>query len=272
MTLLIAVGTGDGLILAGDSRTTLSTPDQRWRVLSDFTHKVFQVDRFAVATSGWAFLLGRNIAAHMSEFVREFNSEGKSPEDLSNELVDFFGSRFDDHIQAGLDTSPPSGSIAISLIVMGYADGLGECWEVNLPSRTSVKQFTTESGGALWRGQTDVVSRVIKGIEPTIHERVANDQVLTAALQTLQPTIDGLEYILNLKLMNLQDAIDFAVLLIRTTIDVQRLTNGIMSEPGSFPGVGGPIEIALVTPDRDFSWIQRAALLGERPSGRAEDL
>ena len=271
MTLLIAVGTGDGLILAGDSRTTLSPPDQRWRVLSDFTHKVFQVDRFAVATSGWAFLQGRNIAAHMAEFVQEFTGQGKSPEDLSNELADFFGKRLNEHISSGMDEAPAADAVVISLVVHGYNEGQGECWEVTFPSGAAVRHFTTESGGAIWRGQTDVVTRLIKGFDPTLGQRVSNDTALTYALQSLQPSMEGMEYVINLRFMNLQDAIDLAVLLIRTTIDVQRLTNGLVSEPGSFPGVGGPIEIALVTPD-GFSWIQRAALLGERPSGRAEDL
>jgi hypothetical protein len=72
--------------------------------------------------------------------------------------------------------------------------------------------------------------------------------------------------------MNIQDAIDFSVLLIRTTMDVQRLTNGTTADPGVFPGVGGPIEIALVTAKNGFEWVQRTSLLAERPSGQAERL
>ena len=72
--------------------------------------------------------------------------------------------------------------------------------------------------------------------------------------------------------MNLQDGIDFAVLCIRTTIDVQRLTLGPVATTPEFswPGVGGPIEIATVTPRRGFGWVQRTSVQGERPAGVAE--
>jgi len=55
MTLVIGVATGDGLVLAADSRTTQALVDKPWRVLSDFTNKVFEVGRFAAATAGWHF-------------------------------------------------------------------------------------------------------------------------------------------------------------------------------------------------------------------------
>jgi hypothetical protein len=72
--------------------------------------------------------------------------------------------------------------------------------------------------------------------------------------------------------MNLQDGIDLAVLCIRTTIDVQRLTLGPLAiEPDfSWPGVGGPIEIATATATGGFRWVQRTTLQGERPAGVAE--
>ena len=72
--------------------------------------------------------------------------------------------------------------------------------------------------------------------------------------------------------MNLQDGIDFAVLCIRTTIDVQRLTLGPVATAPEFswPGVGGPIEIATVTATRGFGWVQRTSVQGERPAGMAE--
>jgi hypothetical protein len=62
----------------------------------------------------------------------------------------------------------------------------------------------------------------------------------------------------------LQDAVDFAIVLIRTTIDVQRFTNGFKGQPGKFPSVGGPIEIAVID-QGGFRWVQETKLAGERP-------
>jgi hypothetical protein len=55
--------------------------------------------------------------------------------------------------------------------------------------------------------------------------------------------------------MPLQDAVDYAVHLIRTTIDTMRF------EP-RFPGVGGAIDVLVVTPG-EMRWVQRKELRGE---------
>jgi hypothetical protein len=54
--------------------------------------------------------------------------------------------------------------------------------------------------------------------------------------------------------MPLQDAVDYAVHLIRTTIDTMRF------EP-RFPGVGGAIDVLVVTPT-EMRWVQRKELQG----------
>lgn len=54
---------------------------------------------------------------------------------------------------------------------------------------------------------------------------------------------------------SLQDAIDYAEFLIRTTIDHQRFSQTI-------PNVGGDIDIALVTPFDGFRWIRQKPLGG----------
>jgi hypothetical protein len=55
--------------------------------------------------------------------------------------------------------------------------------------------------------------------------------------------------------MPLQDAVDYAVHLIRTTIDTMRF------EP-RFPSVGGPIDVLVVTPG-GLRWVQRKELRGD---------
>ncbi len=54
--------------------------------------------------------------------------------------------------------------------------------------------------------------------------------------------------------MPLQDAIDYAVHLIRTTIETMRF------EP-RFPSVGGPIDVLVIQPDA-MRWVQRKELRG----------
>jgi hypothetical protein len=75
-----------------------------------------------------------------------------------------------------------------------------------------------------------------------------------------QVLINGLEYSLFCNTMNIQDAIDFAVEMIRVTITIQRFTAGILSNLGSVAGVGGPIDIAVVQPRKKVTWVSRKVL------------
>jgi hypothetical protein len=73
---------------------------------------------------------------------------------------------------------------------------------------------------------------------------------------TLQLDLGDLRYQIRYDLMNLQDAIDFAVFIVRATIEAQRFNQA------SIQGVGGAIDIAVITAD-GFRWIQRKRLHGE---------
>ena len=270
MTLITEVATGDGIVMASDSRTTRAITGKPTRVASDFTHKLFEVGSFAVATSGYAHISDRNIASHIADFVSVFEGGGKSPEEGSTELADFMLGRLEGHFAAELYPRPSEGTNALVFFIAGFNGAAGELREIALPSKSMQLFHTTTTGGLAWLGQRDVVDRIIKGVDPDIGSRIAGDPALVAALATLQPSLDGLEYVIAPLQMNIQDAVDFVTLLIRTTIDVQRLTNGTIADVGAFPGVGGPIEVCLVTASNGFDWIQRTSIKGERPSGRAE--
>ncbi len=60
--------------------------------------------------------------------------------------------------------------------------------------------------------------------------------------------------------MTLQDAVDFCVLMIQTTSAIQRFSDGIIADPGDMPGVGGPVDAAVITPDKGFVWVARKKL------------
>lgn len=271
MTVALAIVSTDGVVVAADSRTSQQLMNNSpVRVLSDYTHKVFRVGNHAVATYGWAFLEDRNIAGHMIQFASE-TKDCEDPAELADRLATFFGERIDRHIADGRDEAPPAGHDPLGFLVGGVKDGVGVTFEVFLPSG-EVKPWhdAATNPGAVWRGQTDVIRRLVKGFDLDNAEALVNLAGKTTHWQAIQPELKGLEYIIPFGTMNLQDAVDFAVFLIRTTIDAQRLTHGMAAAPGSWPGVGGPIEIAVVTPHQGFEWLQRTALQGERPAGEAE--
>jgi hypothetical protein len=57
--------------------------------------------------------------------------------------------------------------------------------------------------------------------------------------------------------MSIQDAIDFAVAMIQVTTTIQKFTAGIATQPGGVAGVGGLIDVAIVRPNENVTWIAR---------------
>ncbi len=56
-----------------------------------------------------------------------------------------------------------------------------------------------------------------------------------------------------------QDAVDYASFLIRTTIDMERFSDGTMGSPGRMPTCGGPLQIIVVERSRTL-WASKPEL------------
>jgi hypothetical protein len=155
----------------------------------------------------------------------------------------------------------------LSLFVAGYnADGSHEVYNVNVPGdilkRRDSKQQNLEYG-ASWLGQTDVVTRIVKGWDPRIFNvPFVAESVKQKNQVEIEKQLNGLEYAINWGAMTLQDAIDFTVLVIQTTSALQRFSDGIQADPGDIPGVGGPVDVLVLTPN-GFNWIKQKELKSE---------
>ena len=269
MTLAVTVVCQDGVVMAADSRTTLSNYRSS-RVGSDYTHKVFGSGKVAAATWGEAFVLGRSMAGHMADFAEAEVAHCDHPEEAAERLAEYFGDLYDQMLPTDLDlaVSEPS---ALGFLVAGYDErGLPEAWEVDVPQRSIGLVATIEhGGGAVWRGQSDVVTRMLFGYDQILLKRLARDHHRERELQALMPVLDQLPYRIPFDTMNLQDGIDLAALCLRTTMAVQRFSLGALAEAPNFswPGVGGPIEIATVTERGGFAWVQRTAIAGAPTGG-----
>jgi len=171
--------------------------------------------------------------------------------------------RFKD--QQGNPKDGARGVERIDLLIAGYnKDGSHEAYVCNIPGEVVPRRNSKEKGkeyGASWIGQIDVTSRVVLGWEsriftiPFVQEAEKNlgrDQVT----QQLQ----GLQYQISWGTMTLQDAIDFCSLAIKTTEAIQRFSDGIRMDPGDIPGVGGEIDIAVITPDKGLIWVSKKKL------------
>lgn len=45
--------------------------------------------------------------------------------------------------------------------------------------------------------------------------------------------------------------------MIQTTAAIQRFSDGVQGDPGDIPGVGGPVDVAVITPYKGFVWLSK---------------
>lgn len=165
----------------------------------------------------------------------------------------------------GIQKEGVAGVEQLQFIVAGYnEDGSHQVSMVYVPGNIESKRDSTKKGqeyGASWIGQIDVVSRIVLGFDG----RIGNLPVLQKAAseiggQEVQKQLRGLEYVIQWGTMTLQDGIDFSTLAIGTTTAIQRFSDGIAGDPGDIPGVGGPVDVAVITPGKGFVWIAKKNL------------
>jgi hypothetical protein len=135
-------------------------------------------------------------------------------------------------------------------------------------SRKQGKEF-----GAGWIGQTDVVTRIVLGFDPRLQGiPLVREAAAKIGEPAVQQQLRGMEYSIQWGTMTLQDAIDFCQLAIETTTAIQRFSDGVLMDPGDMTGVGGPIDMAVITYDKGFTWLNRKHLRSKTGEVDLEDL
>ncbi len=259
MTLNVSLRVPDGIVLASDSLATLlanitqkmnvtakcnqcgtnidlkdvqtppmQVPSSTW----PFTQKMHPVsERFGLATWGQGMVNGRSIYNHVAELVFPMETVGQ---DLllatANFIRDYFSNQLVIELtKAGNDpTLLPDTFLPLGFQLVGFSkDTNGEpqpaSYLISIGPKPRIQSWT--GIGWAWTGDPSVVNLLYPGGN------------LTA----------------NVFAFSLQDAIDFAKFLIKTTADFQRFS-------GNLPTVGGDIDIALITNRHGFRWIAQKEL------------
>lgn len=262
MTLAIAVVLPEGVVIAADSRMTSPTPNVGTRIISDYAVKVFELtSTIGAATFGSAFLNNQNINSHIVKLRQSLTTPPSTVKDMAQEVGKYFEQEYQKQLKVGSIQPIPAGSL-LGFLVAGFdnkSSVISELWQVLIPGPVVQRITVSSTPGAGWNGQVDVIFRLTKGYDPTISQ-------LSNFPANYSTQLAQLEYIIPFEAMTLQDAVDYVVFLIRATIDMQRFSHGIAKQPGSVPGVGGAIDIGVIEPNRDFRFLQKKELHGERPT------
>ncbi|TFH65071.1 MAG: hypothetical protein E4G91_03795 [Candidatus Zixiibacteriota bacterium] len=180
-------------------------------------------------------------------------------------------------------------SVNTDIIVAGYDwDGQPRIAEYSLLRRNSFPHLVNQRVGLVFKGQRETIDRILNSpcsyteaikCHKVVLGRALREMAGDTALCKRSPSqldslynmysdqfVSLLASVPNTSIvipltdkMYLQDAIDYARFLIRISIDFQRFTDGTKEDPGSIPGVGGDIDIAVVTPS-GFEWVSRKNL------------
>ncbi len=262
MSLVVLIKGPEGVVLAADTRLTFSQtrPDgSPITVHFDNATKVLTFGRnhhhVGAVTFGLASIAGRTAHSLIPEFEVEIGDTRLAINEYALRLSGFFLKRW---LEAGMPEQHPSSGM--TFVVGGYDEGMayGDVYEFTIPhSPTPMRRFANEFR-ILWGGQTSTAAVLINGFDarllPLIEDRLALPK------DTLDALVDILKSSgqpIPTESLALQDCIDLAIFLVRTTISFQGFA--VMDR-----GVGGIIEVAYITRTEGLQWAQRKEIHGER--------
>ncbi len=230
MSLIICVHVEEGIVLAGDSRSSYNKTDGNITQVgvhtTNTTNKVFSCpNNVGIAVCGDASVNGNPISGFVESFIRERIDEKTDIENIPRLIKDYFKD-----LDQNLNTT---------FVIAGYKRQNEKYIKKIYRIRTKTDDLEiidTEHQGALWDGETTTLTKLIQPVYLKDNENYI----------PLPPS----EIAWNL--YTLQDAIDFAKYGIKTTMDTMKF----QAIPET---VGGPIDILIMKPGEIF-WLAKKEL------------
>jgi hypothetical protein len=240
MSFIISVYVREGIVMAVDSRLTFNRQEQQGGKTiinlavgqSDSNYKLFlALDSVGISTYGAADIKGVPIAGYVESFIAEkLKDTPGNVEEVANRLADYF---------RGFTPTPST-----HFHIAGYSPSADQpeqhVWHVDVASNQRSRLNPPGEQGASWGGEADILARLLQPVaqidqQDKIQQKFPYHQIPW-------------------QFFTLQDAIDFAVFAIRSTIDALRFQPRAKT-------VGGPIDVLKPA---GASWIQRKELHVER--------
>lgn len=267
MSLGIAFKGPEGIVLAADSRVTLTAqlPNQKGMIFPatyDNATKLLRVtgQDFVGAITYGAGAIGqkdfRTPHSFMPEFEQELQAKRLSVKAFARRLGEFFQRQW----TAGMPKTYKGPDM--QFMVGGYDKGApyGRVFQVSIPSAPKPIERNLGQGvfGISWGGQIEFTDRLIQGFDTALpaivqqHLSLSESQrdILTGHLKS------QLSVRIPYQFLPLQDCVDLSIFLIRTTMKIQTWLVGVR-------GVGGAIDVATITRTDGFQPVQEKRIIGE---------
>lgn len=263
MTICVSVRVPEGIVLGTDSLSTVegTRPDGQRGVLKkyDNARKLIPIGDLPIG----AFVYGQaNIGKKtVIDLIRDFSERNNHS---AVQAVALGLSRFISNEYERVSSCPTHKQI-LGLYLAGYSkeSTVSEEWEIRFPEHpTPHKPRPNDGFGVEWRGVTNPFMRLYRGYDP---ELLAFLEASGASSQGVKQIEVDNEFstLITFDFMPLQNAVDFAAFVLRTTIGYNQFEIGDTT-------CGGSLQVAAINPEKGFQWVQELQLhLKEDPSGRA---
>ena len=264
MSLGVAIKGPEGVVLAADCRVTVGVQrpgSPAIFVNYDNATKLLNFSpphqHVGAVTYGLGLIGQRTAHSYLPEFEIGLPDKRTGVRDVATQLGAFFMARWKE-----ANPPPDHNGPSMAFLVGGYDEGdaYGKVFFVEVPRNPEPQPRNAgkDDFGMTWGGQLEIASRIVQGWDPALPTILKNtlgieDDRLERALEESRP---HLEFRVPYHLLPLQDCIDMATFLIRTTVTAQRLAADIRR-------VGGPIEVAIITRTQGLTYIQKKELHGE---------
>jgi hypothetical protein len=244
MSFVITIAVREGIVMAADSRLTLNFKDpnrndpnsqvERWVSVpqSDAANKLFLAqNRIGISTFGTGDISGVPISGFIESFITTMKTD-ETPEEAAESIKTYFRA-----IKPDLDTW---------FHIAGYcksenSEPLTEAWMVHVAGNTKQVGIIRGIQAAVWNGELDIMNRLMADVQFRW-----SDQKPFLNLPWFRPPWNY---------FTLQDAVDFAVFAVRTTIDTMRFLPRLRT-------VRGPIDVLIIKPDGAHWLIQKQLHVG----------
>jgi hypothetical protein len=268
MSLGVVIKAPEGLVLATDSRLTLTAQSPETPPLHVNFDNVSKLLSFGepntyvgVVTYGLAVIGLRTPQSFVPEFEAQL-AQGPQPRRLTvSEFAVKFSEFFVGQWKQFEATLPaPYTGPNMTFVVAGYDDDepYGKMFLIEIPAKSSPTAQHDGVGmfGIAWGGQREIVDRLLQGFDERLGTAIARLGLPSDQTDALAKVRQQIQMPIPLQALPLQDCVDLAIFFIRTTIIAQKLTVGIR-------GVGGPIDVATITRHEGLRFVQRKRIVGE---------
>ncbi len=234
MSLVVSVYVPSGIVMAADSRMSAQLSGQRQDgdqqetvrqqiVLSDSAYKIVALPTIGAGVGLYdsAVIDNQPADSHLHAFAEQELAGEDDVVTVADRFLTYFQQKFP-NINLGFHIAGYriEGRASVPYVLVGHTTREPKVRRVNATDKGRVQYGVVRAGDVL------------------VANRLIDKQHL--------PIFAA---------MPMQDAVDYAIHLIRTTIDTLRF------EP-RYPSVGGSIDVLVVTPD-GMEWVQRKELTGE---------